>query len=124
MAMATGNASLSIVWRCPDSLWDEAIEPILRRLDPAAPTGRPRTDPRKALEGIVFQARTGCRWNDLPREFGDDSSVHRTLRRWIAKGLFAEIRSALLEQGYGLDEAAVLMEVIGATPGRRSAEAA
>ena len=45
-------------------------------------------DQRKALDGIIFINRTGCQWNALPRQFGSDSSVHRTYQRWVALGLF------------------------------------
>jgi putative transposase len=33
----------------------------------------------------------------LPKQFGDDSSVHRTLQRWIAKGVFERIWAVLIE---------------------------
>ena len=73
---------LPTIWRVPDELW-ERIEPILADLDPPAATGRPRIDQRKALDGIIYHLRTGCQWNALPAEFGDDSSVHRTFQRWL-----------------------------------------
>lgn len=87
---------LPTVWRCPDDLWEQVFEPVLRALDPPAKTGRKRIDPRKALDGIIYQLRTGCQWNALPAEFGDDSSVHRTYQRWIDRGVFAEVWAVLL----------------------------
>jgi putative transposase len=53
-------------------------------------------DARKALDAIIFRMRTGCQWNRLPKEFGDDSSVHRTLQRWEEAGLFEELWAILL----------------------------
>ena len=41
--------------------------------------------------------RTGGQWNQLPREFGDDSSVHRTMQRWIARGVFQRIWAIFIE---------------------------
>ena len=38
-------------------------------------TGRKRADSRRMLEGIVFRMRSGCQWNRLPRELGDDSTI-------------------------------------------------
>ena len=27
------------------------------------------------LNGILFRLRNGCQWNQLPKQFGDDSTV-------------------------------------------------
>ena len=88
---------LPTIWRVPDELW-EIVKAILAELDPPAPTGRRRVDQRMALNGIIYQMRTGCQWNALPKEFGDDSSVHRTFQRWIRKGVLDRIWAVLVEQ--------------------------
>ena len=88
---------LPTIWRVPDELW-KTIKAVLDELDPAAATGRKRTDQRSALDGIIYQMRTGCQWNVLPKEFGDDSSVHRTFQRWIRKGVLDRIWAVLIEQ--------------------------
>jgi len=88
---------LPTIWNCPDELWDNFILPILHQLDPEPPTGRPRIDQRKALEGIIFQMRSGCQWNHLPREFGDDASIHRTFQRWIARGVLERMWAKLIQ---------------------------
>jgi putative transposase len=87
---------LSTIWEVSDELWN-IIQPILDELDRPADTGRPRTDPRAALNGIIYQMRSGCQWNHLPAKFGDDSSVHRTMQRWIRKGVFERIWTVLIE---------------------------
>ncbi len=87
---------LATIWEVNDELWD-AIEIVLKELDPPAATGRPRTGQREALNGIIYSMRTGCQWNQLPRQFGDDSSVHRTMQRWVAKGVFERIWAVLIE---------------------------
>jgi putative transposase len=88
---------LPTIWYVPDQLW-ERIEPGLNELDPPAKTGRKRIAPRPALEGIIYEMRTGCQWNVLPKEFGDDSSVHRTFQRWIRVGVFDHIWALLVEE--------------------------
>jgi len=88
---------LPTIWRVPDGLW-EMIQPILAERDPPASTGRKRIDQRMALDGIIYEMRTGCQWNVLPKEFGDDSSVHRTFQRWIRKGVLDRIWAVLVEQ--------------------------
>jgi transposase len=87
---------LPTIWRVNDQLW-EIIQSILEELDPPAMTGRPRTGQREALDGIIYVMRTGGQWNQLPRKFGDDSSVHRTMQRWIARGVFQRIWAILIE---------------------------
>jgi len=87
---------LPTIWRVPDELWHN-IEPILSELDPPAKTGRPRIDPRAALDGMIYRMRTGCQWNQLPKEFPDDASVHRTMQRWIEGEVFSSIGALLVE---------------------------
>lgn len=92
---------LGTIWRCPDALW-EKVALVLDELDPPAGTGRKRVDQRKAFDGLIYQLRTGCQWNALPREFGDDSSVHRTMQRWVAKEVLPLIWSLLVAECEGL----------------------
>jgi putative transposase len=95
---------LETIWECPDNLWNEFIQPVLQRLDLRKPgPGRCRIDPRKALNGMIYQMRTGCQWNALPKRFGDDSSVHRTMQRWIERGVFEEIWAVLIDHCDELD---------------------
>lgn len=89
---------LPTIWRCPERLWDAIVAPLVMELDPPAATGRPRTNLRDALDGIIFVLRTGCQWNVLPKEFGDDSSVHRTMQRWVERGVLKAIWGVLIEQ--------------------------
>jgi putative transposase len=88
---------LPTIWRVPDALW-ERIHPILVRHDPPAKTGRPRIDSRETLDAIIFRMRSGCQWNQLPEEFPDDSSVHRTFQRWVQRGVFNRIWKCLVEE--------------------------
>ena len=85
------------IWRVPDQLW-EKIEPILTEHDPPKSTGRPRIDQREALDSLIFRMRTGCQWNQLPKEFPDDSSVHRTFQRWVELGVLDLIWERLIEE--------------------------
>ena len=85
--MSTETKPLPTIWEVPDDLW-KMMNCLLQHFDPPKRMGRPRIDARKALNGIIFRARTGCHWNQLPDRFGDDASVHRTQQRWEALGLF------------------------------------
>lgn len=95
---------LDTIWRCPDDLWNQVIQPIFNDLDPPAGTGRPRIDQRQALDGMIYQLRTGCQWEAVPAAFGDGGSIHRTMQRWIAKGVLEEIWSVLIGACSGLDD--------------------
>jgi transposase len=50
---------LPTIWEVNDELWN-IIQEILDKLDPPAWTGRSRTDQRQALNGIIYQMRSGC----------------------------------------------------------------
>ncbi len=90
------------IWAASDELW-AIVAPILTELDPPKPCGRKRIDQRAAFDAIIFRLRTGCQWNHLPRDYPDDSSVHRTFQRWVSLGAFDRIWGALLEDCEDLD---------------------
>jgi len=87
---------LATIWEVDDELW-KIIDSVLTELDPPSWTGRDRIDQRAALNGIIYQMRSGCQWNHLPKQFGDDSSIHRTFQRWIKKGVLERIWATLVE---------------------------
>jgi transposase len=60
-------------------------------LPPPARTGRPRADDRRTIEGILYVLITGCRWQDLPREYGAPTTVWRRLKRWGKAGAWERI---------------------------------
>ena len=85
------------IWRTPDDLW-EIVEKVLARDYPKRPQDRKRVSLRPVLDGILYKLRAGCPWNQLPKEFGDDSAIHRHFQSWCQEGLFDEIwREALLQ---------------------------
>ncbi len=54
-------------------------------LPPPARTGRLRTDDRRTIEGTPYVLITGCRWQDLPREYGGPTTVWQRLKHWGSK---------------------------------------
>ncbi len=75
-----------------DAQW-EAIAPLL---PPPARTGRPRAQDRRTLEGILYVLRNGCRWHDLPAQYGDPVTCWRRFVRWEATGVWERVWRALL----------------------------
>lgn len=91
------NDTLPTIWRIPDGLWP-LVERVLITYDPSPKMGRPRMNQRQALDGIIYRMRTGCQWNQLPKEFGDDASIHRTMQRWEALGIFDILWAVLISK--------------------------
>jgi len=88
-------APLDTIWEIPNAAWDR-LEKILAERYPPKKTGRPRADLRQVFNGIIYRLRSGVQWNHLPREFGDDSTVHRWFQRWAEDGVFEELWAVLL----------------------------
>lgn len=57
--------------------------------------GRPRADDRRTLDGIMYVLRNGCRWEDMPREFGSSVTCWRRFARWEADGTWERVWQAL-----------------------------
>ena len=68
-----------------------------------APSGRKPTNHRLVLDGIIWIARTGSPWRDLPEEFSKWSSVYRQLRRRTLSGLWEDILESLNGSGLVTD---------------------
>jgi putative transposase len=91
------SARILTLWSLPDDLWERA-EWLLNKFDPPKPRGRKRAPARPILNGLIYHLRTGCQWNQIPKAYGDDSTIHRTFQRWVEKGLFEMIWSLLLAE--------------------------
>lgn len=60
------------------------------------PTGRPRSDHRTVLAGMLWIFGTGASWRDLPKEeFGSWRTVYSRYRKWRKEGLWRRIVETL-----------------------------
>lgn len=57
--------------------------------------GRPRSDDRLMLSGILWILCSGAAWRDLPERFGPWSTVHQRFRDWRDDGPFDHILECL-----------------------------
>ncbi len=75
-----------------DEQW-ERIAPLLpgKVGDP----GRSAIDNRLFVEAVLFIARTGGPWRDLPDRFGNWNSNFQRFRRWARKEVFDHVFGAL-----------------------------
>ena len=75
-----------------DMQWDQ-----IANLLPGKPgdPGRSGADNRLFVEAVLWIARTGAPWRDLPASFGNWNSVFQRFRRWARKGVFERMFKAL-----------------------------
>ncbi len=66
------------------------LEPLLRESKHAA-GAPPRLSDRLVIEAVLYQARTGTPWRDLPDEFGHWNAVYQRFRRWEKRHLWARL---------------------------------
>jgi transposase len=83
------------IWRVDDALW-ALIAPGLACTKLRKKPGRPRRDDRAIFDGLIWLARTGSHWSQLPREFGPKSTVHERFTEWVATGALERAWAVLL----------------------------
>jgi transposase len=69
-----------------DEAW-AAIEPHLPRGKP----GKPRVDDRRVISGILHVLKVGCRWRDVPSEYGPATTIYNRYNRWSRRGLWQRL---------------------------------
>jgi transposase len=84
------------IWRVDDALW-ALLAPLLQSAKPRKKAGRPRRDDRAIFDGLIWLARTGAQWSQLPREFGPKSTVHERFSEWVATGALERAWAVLLQ---------------------------
>ena len=63
------------------------IEPLI----PKHRMGRPQKDVRAHFNGILWLARSGARWEDIPERYGPHQSVYSCFCRWRDDGTLARL---------------------------------
>ena len=60
--------------------------------------GRSGTDNRMFVEAVLWIARTGSPWRDLPEEFGRWNSAYQRFARWSRTGVWHRVFATLGRQ--------------------------
>ena len=74
----------------------ERLQPLLPPQKPK--TGRPASDHRVIINGILWILRTGAPWRDLPERYGPWSTVASRFYRWRKAGLWQRLFEAIQQQ--------------------------
>jgi transposase len=72
------------------------------RIEPFLPTdvrGKKRVDDRRVISGIVHVLKTGCRWCDLPPEYGPPTTIYNRFVRWAERGVWERLFHGLAARG-------------------------
>lgn len=86
-----------------DELWAE-LGPLVARAKRSR-AGAPADIPdRRFLEAVLYLADSGCKWRQLPAEYGAWDAVYNRFRRWVAAGVFERLFASLPPRAAGLDE--------------------
>jgi transposase len=65
----------------------------------ASDPGCTARDNRLFLEAVLWIARTGRPWRDLPPEFGKWFTAYARFRRWTQKGVWVRVFATLSKSG-------------------------
>ena len=76
-----------------DQEW-EKLAPLLPP-EKTGRRGRPQKDNRTMLNAMVWIARSGAPWRDLPERYGPWETVYSRFRKWADGGILGNIFQAL-----------------------------
>jgi transposase len=74
-------------------LTDEQWLVAERLLPLSGARGRPRVDDRRVINGMLFKAKTGIAWRDLPERYGPWKTVYNRFWRWSRNGTLTLLAS-------------------------------
>ncbi|WP_420594240.1 transposase [Deinococcus sp.] len=88
-----------VIWEVPDALWTR-LAPLLLIDKPRKKSGRPARDARSIFNGLIWLARTGSQWSQIPAQFGPTTTIHNRFSAWVEHGCLERAWAVLLEE-YG-----------------------
>lgn len=85
-----------------DEVWEEifAVLKVVKRTD-----GRPpELSDRMFIEAVLYIARTGIPWRDMPECFGNWDAVYNRFRRWEKRGVWHKLWEELQKDKFKIAE--------------------
>jgi len=79
-----------------DEAWAD-MAPLLAPLQSRAGSP-PALSDRLFIEAVLYLARTGLPWRDLPEDFGPWDAVYNRFRRWARRGIWRQLWERLPTQ--------------------------
>ena len=79
-----------------DVQW-ELLKSIVEPKTPPKRRGRPWSDTRRVLEGVLWILRTGAQWSEMPNKFPPYQTCHRRFQRWVGEGALVELLRTLAQ---------------------------
>lgn len=69
-------------------LTDQEWERLAPLLPPQSRKGGKQPLPHRPLvNGMLWRARTGAPWRDIPERYGKWNTIHSRFRRWVQQGI-------------------------------------
>ena len=78
-----------------DAQWHHVVT-LFPELRPRLPSrGRPLTDTRAVLNGVLWVIYSGAAWSSMPRRYPSYQTCHRRFRNWYLSGVFKQVLARL-----------------------------
>lgn len=82
---------------------DELTDPQWARVEPLIRGGRrgkrgPRSDNRSFINALIWMAKSGARWRDLPARYGNYQTIKGRYYSWIRDGVLDHVLQALADE--------------------------
>ena len=88
------EACMADLFWLSDEAW-EKIEPHI----PTGKPGKPRVDDRRVMSGVLHVLKTGCRWRDVPCDYGPPTTIYNRYHRWARRGIWQRIFEKMAAAG-------------------------
>jgi len=50
-----------------------------------------RVDDRRVISGILHVLKTGCRWRDVPADYGPPTTIYNRYHRWARRRIWQQL---------------------------------
>jgi transposase len=77
------------------ALTDQQWERLQGQLPKRRPGPASKLGDRLFIDAVLYRAKTGCPWRDLPERFGPWNSVYNRFYNWAERGVWERIFKAL-----------------------------